>query len=469
MATIIDNGTAAAKYSTTALTTVTVFAANIEPGHVVVGDKYTLEIRMDQTDMYDYLIERCTYNGKYHFIDHNSLRKQYIFSCLIPNQYFIQKWENDAYGYPGVSKRTLVHFYAPEPLDAIECRVKVIQCCACAELECCYFTVTFQRACGKDVSHVIEQCPQQVVIVQTNKPNTVALDPTNPQIVETQKTATTLPWWIWIVLAILLLLLLCCCLTCLFYWLYFKRGKASKKNATTSPIPSLHAKSDEKLTDDQQFFDALPQKPIPSDPTSSPAPNAIVAAKQLPKKPHRHRRPDMLAENKARMYYTPSESPTDSVHSSISKSRSAFKMLQKPEQHDDTNGGQTYMTKLPDIHASVKRFDTTKNFGVTPTTETRHETTITQQRLITPLESKASQTLSTSKIHQLDSPEQPQVHTATVEGRKNDDLYQIPAQKGSKLEERYFCRDFVDEKTREEGYDQAQYRYMRDYTESESG
>lgn len=35
------------------------------------GRQYSLDIFMDQTDRYDYLIQHCSYNNKYNFIDKN--------------------------------------------------------------------------------------------------------------------------------------------------------------------------------------------------------------------------------------------------------------------------------------------------------------------------------------------------------------------------------------------------------------
>ncbi|VDM10922.1 unnamed protein product [Wuchereria bancrofti] len=43
----------------------------VNSGDLITGQPYTLSIRMDNTDRYDYLIQSCTYNNKYHFIDEN--------------------------------------------------------------------------------------------------------------------------------------------------------------------------------------------------------------------------------------------------------------------------------------------------------------------------------------------------------------------------------------------------------------
>ncbi|VDN58738.1 unnamed protein product [Dracunculus medinensis] len=101
----------------------------LNPNDIVAGQRYSIDIFMDQTDQYDYLIQRCSYNNKYYFIDDNS--------CLIVNEYFIQKWETDHYyEYPGSIKRTIIHFIAPEELSYLHCQIKHIQCCGCAERAC---------------------------------------------------------------------------------------------------------------------------------------------------------------------------------------------------------------------------------------------------------------------------------------------------------------------------------------------
>lgn len=43
----------------------------VSGGDLVVGQPYTLGIQMPGTDQYDYLLQRCTYNDKYNFIDQN--------------------------------------------------------------------------------------------------------------------------------------------------------------------------------------------------------------------------------------------------------------------------------------------------------------------------------------------------------------------------------------------------------------
>ncbi|MFH4977887.1 hypothetical protein AB6A40_004596 [Gnathostoma spinigerum] len=169
----------------------------IQPNDVQTGGRYSLDISMGQTDRYDYLIESCAYNQRHIFIDQ--------YGCLMGSEYFKQKWENDNYHYPGLRKRTVVHFIAPEPLQSIQCTLRVIECCGCAE-----------RACEK--RPLLAPFPYQINELQMYGSG------------GHQFWFLGLPWWAWLILAVLLLLgLLLLCF--LLFFLCMRRRKAMERKA----------------------------------------------------------------------------------------------------------------------------------------------------------------------------------------------------------------------------------------------
>uniref|UniRef100_A0A1I8E8J7 ZP domain-containing protein n=2 Tax=Wuchereria bancrofti TaxID=6293 RepID=A0A1I8E8J7_WUCBA len=184
----------------------------VNSGDLITGQPYTLSIRMDNTDRYDYLIQSCTYNNKYHFIDENS--------CLACDKFFLQMWENDMYRLESALKRTFIHFMPPEPLARLECSVRILHCCGCAE-----------RACERKILSVLVTYPHQVV-------NLAVINEQEVGILAT--SAASWRWWIWFLILLGLILLLC--LLPLFLLLCsqlrMRRRKISDSKAAVPPLNS---------------------------------------------------------------------------------------------------------------------------------------------------------------------------------------------------------------------------------------
>ncbi|VDK48731.1 unnamed protein product [Anisakis simplex] len=259
---------------------------------------------MDQTDKFDYLIEECSYNNKYNFINSdsvvdNNLDEKY-FSCLVCDKYFQRKWETDQYQYAGAAKRTVVHFYAPEPLDNIACRFRVIQCCGCAEGFIKYTNKAIkiinssllQRACERNVWPFIKHFQQHVINVNLIPSSALTL------------SVSEWPWWIWLLIALALLLLLCLLLIPLL--LFCCKDKLRKK---TTAATSQHVEQ-------QQKQEAIVRK----DGEVSILPSSTAT------------RPKTISsEDRAKkriIYRTPSESPSESAQSNASHSRNALMIRQ---------------------------------------------------------------------------------------------------------------------------------------------
>ncbi|VDN04464.1 unnamed protein product [Thelazia callipaeda] len=236
---------------------------------IITGHPYTLDIHMTGTDQYDYLLELCTYNDKYHFVDQNS--------CLVFDDFFQQMWENDRYRLQGAQKRTFIHFISPEPLVRLQCNVRVLQCCGCAE-----------RACERNIGSSTLFYPQQVInLAISNEPSRGALG----------GSMDTWPWWIWLLLILALVLLLCLIPLLIFLCSRLcKRkqkvvgSKAMAEQQASIPTPQILARSQEMNTNAAK----------------KPAPQTTKIFRRL------------------------SDSPTESLHSTASQSRVATVIRQQP-------------------------------------------------------------------------------------------------------------------------------------------
>uniref|UniRef100_A0A915BA65 Uncharacterized protein n=1 Tax=Parascaris univalens TaxID=6257 RepID=A0A915BA65_PARUN len=256
----------------------------VDRSDVVGGRQYSLDIFMDQTDRYDYLIQHCSYNNKYNFIDKNS--------CLVCDSNFQRKWENDEYQYAGVGKRTIVHFLAPEPLQNIECSVRVIKCCGCAE-----------RACVRNVLPIIGQFQQQVV-------NINLLNAIPESFGSFIYSPSSLPWWAWLLIALAILLLLCLLLLPLLY--FCCKDKFRKRGVEKGVQPKQNGQRAAVRRDGEISM--------------IPAPTISRGTQDVIREPRREP-----------AFRTPSESPSESAHSSASQSRSAVIVRQQPSTHPSTS------------------------------------------------------------------------------------------------------------------------------------
>ncbi|KAK0397303.1 hypothetical protein QR680_002074 [Steinernema hermaphroditum] len=97
-------------------------------GSIQPGMPYSLDITLVDTQSHDYLLQHCLYNGQSRFIDN--------YGCFLGDRIFVKKWETTQYNIPGAIKRTIIHFVPKEPVVHIECRIKIIECCGCAEQAC---------------------------------------------------------------------------------------------------------------------------------------------------------------------------------------------------------------------------------------------------------------------------------------------------------------------------------------------
>ncbi|VDO30634.1 unnamed protein product [Onchocerca flexuosa] len=248
----------------------------VNSGDLIVGQPYTLDIRMTNTDRYDYLLQFCTYNDKYHFVDQNS--------CLVCDKFFKQMWENDMYRLQGAVKRTIIHFNPPEPLASIQCSVRMLQCCGCAE-----------RACERKILPVLVTYPQQVI----------NLGIVNDKIAGIfANSITSWPWWIWFLIFLALILFLC--LLPLFLLLFSQLFKHKRKVVDSKSL-------------------VLP-------PTPTKASNILVRAKEMEANgaPEKNlRRPSVLPPPSTRIFRTPSDSPSERAYSTASHSRTAVVIKQQ--------------------------------------------------------------------------------------------------------------------------------------------
>uniref|UniRef100_A0A0R3S2C0 ZP domain-containing protein n=1 Tax=Elaeophora elaphi TaxID=1147741 RepID=A0A0R3S2C0_9BILA len=246
------------------------FKVAINGDDLITGQQYTLSIRMIDTGRYDYLLQSCTYNDKYRFVDQNS--------CLVCDKFFLQMWESDMYRLHGATKRTFIHFMPPEPLTRLECSVRILHCCGCAE-----------RACERKILPTLITYPQQVVNLAI----------TNNQAVLATSVASW-PWWIWLLIVLGLILLLCLLplLLLLCSQLRMRRRKASDSKAI------------------------IPRS------TPATAPNILVREKEMEANGASGRR-SVLPPPSTHIIRTPSDSPSESVHSTASQSRAAVVIRQQ--------------------------------------------------------------------------------------------------------------------------------------------
>ncbi|CAG9541107.1 unnamed protein product [Cercopithifilaria johnstoni] len=231
---------------------------------------------MADTDRYDYLLQSCTYNDKYRFVDQNS--------CLVCDKFFLQMWENDMYRLQGATKRTFIHFVPPEPLTRLECRVRVLHCCGCAE-----------RACERKILPILITYPQQVI-------NLAIINGQAAEIFDT--SVANWPKWIWLLIVLGLILLLCLLplLLLICSQLYMSKRKVSDPKAIvprSTPISNILVRTKEMEGDGaSERPSVLPLPPPPLPPST-------------------------------RIFRSPADSPSESIHSTASQSRTAVIIRQQ--------------------------------------------------------------------------------------------------------------------------------------------
>uniref|UniRef100_A0A1I8A5K7 ZP domain-containing protein n=1 Tax=Steinernema glaseri TaxID=37863 RepID=A0A1I8A5K7_9BILA len=184
---------------------------------------YSLDISLVETQRYDYLIQQCLYNGQSRFID--------SYGCFAGDRTFIKKWETTQYNIPGAVKRTIIHFIPQEPVLYIECRVKIIECCGCAEQSC-------------ERRPLLAGLPdfKETLVISVGGDAPVA----GSGMIEANRNAGALarssgggiPWWVWLILGLILLflLLLCCCLVA-FCVCRRRKGQRRSTCAQKTPLP----------------------------------------------------------------------------------------------------------------------------------------------------------------------------------------------------------------------------------------
>ncbi|KHN74271.1 hypothetical protein Tcan_03730 [Toxocara canis] len=386
---------------------------------VVGGRQYSLDIFMDQTDRYDYLIQRCSYNNKYNFIDSNS--------CLICDDNFQRKWETDEYHYAGAGKRTVVHFLAPEPLNNIECRVRVIQCCGCAE-----------RACERNIWPYIKQFQQQIINVNLmGESSTLALH--RPSI---------WPWWVWLLIALALLLLICLLVVPLL--LFCCKHKFRKSAIVKSAQVKENGQETTVTQDGEVSF-------IP--------------------KPSTRRTRDVISEQrKERSFQTPSESPSESAQSTASHSRNALMVRQNVRTHqsacrDAQSGTATAKVLTASRNEHTSRSETelwqeNAEFRRQPTRDQLRAGGYAQPRKhFEQRESFVQRQAGHSDMlrelqdasHRIDSSRLPTQRNTEL--MKSSQSAAHAARKRSTSQERFFQKNDRQRGLIEEGYDQAQYSF----------
>ncbi|VDK81634.1 unnamed protein product [Litomosoides sigmodontis] len=245
--------------------------SKVNNGNLITGQPYTLGIHMDDTDRYDYLLQSCIYNDKYRFVDQNS--------CLVCDKFFLQMWENDMYRLRGATKRTFIHFVPPEPLTRLECTMLILHCCGCAE-----------RACERKILPTLITYPQQLINLTIINDHAVELFGTS---------VANWPWWPWLLIVLGLVLLLCLLslLLLLYSQLQMHKRKVSDSRATMPP--------------------ATPAK----------VPNILVRAKEMEANGSSERQ--SVPPSARILLRTPSDSPSESIHSTASESRIAVVIKQQ--------------------------------------------------------------------------------------------------------------------------------------------
>lgn len=295
-------------------------------------------------------------------------------------------------------------------------------------------------------------------------------------VTRTKKSST--PWWLWLLCAFLLLLFLCCILPALAYWLFTKSKKSEETPSVPAPVITADAKPKEQKS---------PEKPMeklgPVVPVLPPLPQPT--RKKIPEASD-HRRPENWHYGKQRIYYTPSESPTESAHSSISHSRPAFKMTQR-DPADAADCGVAHVVRLDAEElktGSKEQLQDEYRFHNSILGEYPSQQSPSQKTLPLSSESKASQTALTRRA-QPQSKSSQRAEDRDREARSNVSFLGEPhssllpsaernrnqhwkEKRTSKLKEKYFTQNYPRENITEEGYDQIQYRYVQHYAESES-
>ncbi|EFO26458.2 hypothetical protein LOAG_02029 [Loa loa] len=232
---------------------------------------------MANTDQYDYLIQSCTYNNKYRFVDQNS--------CLVCDKFFLQMWENDMYQLEGATKRTFIHFMPPEPLTRLECNMRILHCCGCAE-----------RACERKILPALVTYPQKAINLAVINEQATGIFATS---------AASWPWWIWLLILLGVILLLCLLplLLLLCSQLRIRNGKISDSK------------------------DTVPQS------NSAKVSNILVRTKEMEGSGASEkslRKPSVLPPPPStRIFRTPSDSPSEIAHSTASQSRISFVIKQQ--------------------------------------------------------------------------------------------------------------------------------------------
>ncbi|TMS36870.1 hypothetical protein L596_003940 [Steinernema carpocapsae] len=191
-------------------------------GSITPGMPYSLDITLVETHRFDYLIQQCLYNGRSRFIDNSG--------CFSGDGIFIKKWETTQYNIPRAVKRTIVHFVPQEPVIYIECLVKIIECCGCAE-----------QACERRPLLSMFNQYKETLVLSTRTSGVGVGIPGNQDLVGPgsgqRNTSSGIPWWVWLLLGLLLLLLLLLLFCAICFWCK-KCGKTKKEGAVVQkPLP----------------------------------------------------------------------------------------------------------------------------------------------------------------------------------------------------------------------------------------
>uniref|UniRef100_A0A1I8BUT0 ZP domain-containing protein n=1 Tax=Meloidogyne hapla TaxID=6305 RepID=A0A1I8BUT0_MELHA len=213
-------------------------------GKIIIGGAYSLVLEMPTFGRWDVLVESCTCNGVFQFLQGGG--------CLRRDNFWLNRneWRSET------NKYMVVHFVAPQSLLKFDCQTLVVKCCGCCD-----------NACGRLPS--LESFPSLAMTISCQYP--LPIPPSPPLLPPPVLPPSTggyssgcwmpflwgdycsngyTPFWlIPLFLCLLALLLILCCLLALcIYWAFkrrreqgriFPERKEERKEELQEPPPQL--------------------------------------------------------------------------------------------------------------------------------------------------------------------------------------------------------------------------------------
>ncbi|CAK5083156.1 unnamed protein product [Meloidogyne enterolobii] len=88
----------------------------------MIGGAYSLVLEMPTFGRWDVLVESCTCNGVFQFLQGGG--------CFRRDNFWLNKneWRSET------NKYIVVHFVAPQTLLKFDCQTLVVKCCGCCDV-----------------------------------------------------------------------------------------------------------------------------------------------------------------------------------------------------------------------------------------------------------------------------------------------------------------------------------------------